>query len=226
MDQTGFCLTCWADMQFINAPICDVTGTPLPYGSGQDLLSIEALDHPPHYDKARIAVKFNLHSRKLIHKLKYQDQQHIAPIMAKMISHASRDLFADQPQESSICPIICPVPLYHWRYFKRRFNQADLLAKHIAKLNKSTYMPQLIKRIKATKTQVGLTRKQRQTNVKGAFKVNSKLIQKAKNRPIYIVDDVITTGATVDEIAISLKKVGLGPIYILAFAKVSKEKVI
>lgn len=237
MDQAGLCLNCWADMQFITQPICDVTGTPLPFSellsatdaeSAQDgitngnLLSLEAMHNPPIYDKARVAVKFNDVSRKLIHKLKYQDQQHIAPLMAKMMVNAAQDLLEFEPENS----LICPVPLYHWRYVKRRFNQADMLARHIAKQTKISYMPQLIKRQKATKTQVGLSRKARQSNVKGAFVINSKWLEKAKGKRLYIVDDVVTTGATVDEIAKSLKKAGLEPIYILAFAKVIKEKVI
>lgn len=223
MDQSGLCMACWGDMQFITAPICDITGTGLPFTNTVDgvetLLSIEALDNPPQYDKARIAVKFNDASRRLIHKLKYQDQAHIAPLMAKMMCRAALDLLDEEA-------IICPVPLYHWRYFKRRFNQADLLAGQVAKLVNAQYMPRLIKRIKPTKTQVGLTRDERQNNVKNAFKVNKKWAELARGRAVFVVDDVVTTGATVDEIALSLKKIGLGPIYILAFAKVIKAKVI
>lgn len=228
------CLDCWADMQFITRPICDVTGTPLPYVESSseisidgtqtngNLLSLEALHNPPIYNKARIAVKFNDTSRKLIHKLKYQDHQHIAPLMAKMMVNSAQDLLQFEPENS----LICPVPLYHWRYVKRRFNQADILARNVAKLSGITYVPQLIKRQKSTKTQVGLTREARQHNVKGAFVVNSKWVESAQGKAIFIVDDVVTTGATVDEIAKSLKKSGLETVYILAFAKVVKEKVI
>lgn len=226
-DQVGLCLSCWGEMQFINKPICDVTGTPLPYGVGpfgadDNMLSIEALDNPPHYDKARIAVKYNDPSRQLIHKLKYYDQQHIAPLMAKMMVYAAQDLLAEQAGEA----LICPVPLYHWRYFRRRFNQADLLARQVAKQSGAPYAPLLVKRIKQTKTQVGLTRSERQSNVKGAFKINSKWIERAHGKKIYIVDDVVTTGATVDEISACLKSVGIETVYILAFAKVIHDKVI
>ncbi len=222
MDQVGLCMACWGDMQFINAPFCDVTGAPLPFGSGYDLLSIEALENPPHYDKARIAVKFNPHSQRLIHRLKYQDQQHIAPLMAKMMVRAGTDLLVNEAENA----VICPVPLHHWRYVSRRFNQADLLAKNIAKITNAAYMPQLIKRVRPTKTQVGLTRAERQGNVKDAFTIDPKLAAEAKGKAIYIVDDVITTGATVDEISKNLKALGLEPVYILAFAKVIQEKVI
>lgn len=215
-------MSCWGDMQFINAPICDVTGAPLPFGAGYDLLSIEALENPLHYDKARIAVKFNQHSQRLIHRLKYQDQQHIAPLMAKMMARAGGDLWADESQQA----IICPVPLHHWRYVSRRFNQADLLAKNVARIAGAAYMPKLVKRVRRTKTQVGLTRVERRGNVKDAFMVGAELVKKARGKAIYIVDDVITTGATVDEIAKNLKAQGLGPIYILAFAKVIQDKVI
>lgn len=226
-DQVGLCMACWADVQFINAPICDVTGSPLPHDSDENILSIEALSYPPHYDKARAALKFDRHSRRLIHKLKYQDQQHLAPLMAKMMLHAASDLLSLGGGDSGYDDnVICCVPLYHWRYFRRRFNQADLLARQVAGRSQSTYMPKLIKRIKATKTQVGLTREERQKNVKGAFEINAKWLELARGKNIYIVDDVITTGATVDEIACCLKAVGLGPVYILAFAKVIHQKVI
>lgn len=225
MDQVGLCLACWGEMKFINAPLCDVTGTPMPFGAAQDadaLLSLEALENPPVYDKARIVAKFDQNSRRLIHKLKYQDQQHIGPLMAKMMAHAGRDLL-NQPSKDNI---ICPVPLYHWRYMRRRFNQADLLARHVAKISRSTYVPLLVKRVKATKTQVGLSREQRQSNVKDAFKVNRKMAVQAQGKNIFIIDDVVTTGATVDEIAGCLKAQNLGPIFVLSFAKVFKAQVI
>ncbi|PCI84602.1 MAG: amidophosphoribosyltransferase [Hyphomicrobiales bacterium] len=221
-DQVGLCMTCWGDVQFINAPICDVTGTPLPHDSDENILSIEALTDPPHYDKARAALRFNEHSRRLIHKLKYHDQQHLAPLMAKMMLRAAGDLLVAGCGDT----VICSVPLYHWRYFRRRFNQADLLARQVASKGGSVYMPKLIKRIKATKTQVGLSREARQKNVKGAFEINAKWLKLARGKNIYIVDDVITTGATVNEIAGCLKAEGLGPVYILAFAKVIHQKVI
>lgn len=220
-DQVGLCMACWADMQFIQAPICDVTGTPLPHDSGENILSLEALSDPPRYDKARVALKFNAHARRLIHKLKYHDQQHIAPLMAKMMLHAARDLLVNGD-----AVIVCPVPLHHWRYFRRRFNQADLLARQVARQSQAAYMPKLIKRIRSTKTQVGLTREERQKNVKGAFVLNAKWVEQARGKTIFIVDDVITTGATVDEIASCLKAEGLAPVYILAFAKIIHQKVI
>lgn len=221
-DQVGLCMTCWADAQFINAPICDVTGVPLPHDSDENILSIEALTDPPHYDKARAALKFDEHSRRLIHKLKYHDQQHLAPLMAKMMLAAARDLLVLGGGDN----VICSVPLHHWRYFKRRFNQADLLARNVARRSQAAYMPKLIKRIKATQTQVGLSREARQKNVKGAFEISATWCERARGKNIYIVDDVITTGATVDEIAVCLKAVGLGPVYVLAFAKVVQDKVI
>ncbi len=212
-------------MKFITPPICDITGTPFPLNIDNDnqnsALSLEAQHTPPHYDKARIAVKFDNNSRNLIHKLKYQDQHHLASQMAKMMVNAAGNLL-DKPEDN----MICPVPLYHWRYFKRRANQADLLANHIAKISNATYVPRLIKRKTATKTQVGLTRKQRIKNVKNAFIVDKKLLKFAKGKNIFIVDDVVTTGATVNEVALCLKASGLGPIYILAFAKVIQNKVI
>ncbi|NRA86086.1 MAG: ComF family protein [Rhizobiales bacterium] len=225
LDQVGLCIDCWGNIKFISNPICDVTGTPLPFNAlaegTEAALSLEALHNPPEYIKARIAVKFDDNSRKLIHKLKYQDQHHIAPQMAKMMVRAATDLLEDVDNS-----IICPVPLHHWRYVTRRFNQADLLAKEISKLSGIDYAPKLIKRKLSTKTQVGLTRKERQSNVRNAFTITEKFKETAKNKAIILVDDVITTGATVDEIAKNLTKAGLGPVYIMAFAKVIRTKVI
>lgn len=225
MDNMGLCFDCWAKAQLISAPICDITGTPLPYDDtsfGEALYSLEAIHHPPTYDKARIAVKFNAISQRLIHQLKYQDQGHLAPLLAKMIHNAARDIIPENKDDA----VICAVPLYHWRYVSRRFNQADLLAKNISKLSEIAYLPKLVTRKKATKTQVGLKRDERKKNVAHAFKVNEKWVKHAANKTIFIVDDVVTTGATVDEIAKCLKGAGLGPIYTLAFAKVIQLKVI
>jgi ComF family protein len=115
--------------------------------------------------------------------------------------------------------LICAVPLYKKRLKKRKYNQALLLAKSIAKKYQIKLIPDLLIRIKGGKYQIGLNKTARINNVKNAFKINDKYLSKIKNKNILIIDDVVTTGATIDNCSKILKKSGCKNVFAAVIAK-------
>lgn len=210
---SSLCISCWQNLQFLESPVCDVMGTPFAYDQGEGALSAAALADPPPWDKSRAAIVFDQNSKNLIHALKYKDHHEAALMMVRMMARAGRELLAESD-------LIVPVPLHPTRLWKRRFNQAALLAKPLAQIAVKKYAPDLLERKVATRQQVGLDQKARQKNVKKAFQVPEAKLNELKGRKILLVDDVRTTGATFAACAEALKKAGAAEVNVLSFALV------
>jgi ComF family protein len=210
---SSLCISCWQNLQFLESPVCDVMGTPFAYDQGAGAFSAAALADPPSWDRSRAAIVFDQHSKSLIHALKYKDHHEAALLMVRMMARAGRELLAE-------ADLIVPVPLHSTRLWKRRFNQAALLAKPLAQIASKKYAPDALVRNVATRQQVGLDQKARQKNVKKAFQVPESKLSELKGRNVLLIDDVRTTGATVAACAEALKKAGAIQVNSLSFALV------
>jgi ComF family protein len=189
-----------------------VSGVPFPYGAeGDDLVSPAALKSPPLYERARGAVIYDDHSRLLVHALKYHDRHETALPMARLMALAGRDVIAASD-------VLMPVPLHRWRLWRRRYNQAALLANRIARLVGKRCHHQGLLRIRATASQVGLDAKRRTRNVRGAFAVLPALKPEVSGRRVLLIDDVLTTGATSNACAEALLEGGAAAVNVLVFA--------
>ncbi len=188
-------------------------GTPFAYDQGKGALSAAALADPPPWDKARAAIVFDQNSKNLIHALKYKDHHEAALLMVRLMARAGRELLAE-------ADYIMPVPLHATRLWKRRFNQAALLAKPLAEQSGKPYAADIILRKIATRQQVGLDHNARAKNVRKAFQVSLEKSMLIKDRNILLVDDVRTTGATVAACANVLKQEGAARVFVLSFALV------
>ena len=151
---------------------------------------MEAIADPPAYHRARAAVRYDDISSKLVHALKYGDRLDLAPTMGRWMANAGRELLAD-------ADAIVPVPLHWRRQWMRRFNQSALLAEIIAKASGRLVAHGALKRVKATPQQVGLGKSERAENVQGAFRVPADGKAEVTGRKLVLVDDVLTSGATV-----------------------------
>jgi ComF family protein len=209
----ALCAACWNRLQFIEMPRCDVFGTPLPYDSGDVPLSLKAEQTRPAWGRARGAVQFDDQSRKIVHALKYHDRHEVVSMMARMMLRAGGDIL-----ESA--DLIVPVPLYWTRLWSRRFNQSALLGRAISALCGKTLRTDILIRRRQTPSQVGLDAKARRENVKGAFAVSKGMSSEIFGRRIVLIDDVVTTGATVSACAKVLKKAGAADVDVLVFALV------
>ncbi len=215
VDEQGVvCPKCWAGIRFIEKPFCEVLGSPFSYELGEGALSAQAIANPPPFNRARSVVLYDEVARRLVQGLKFSDRMELAPWMARWMVRASDKVLEDKA-------IIIPVPLHRWRLFGRRFNQSAELGRHIAASENLQYAPDLLTRIRPTKQQVGLGRRERDTNVRGAFRVPKHKAVEVKGQHLVLIDDVFTTGATLEACARALKRRGARQIDCLTFARVA-----
>jgi len=214
VDGNGLCPACWSKLSFITRPYCERLGIPFVYDPGPGILSMQAIASPPAYRRARAAVRFDEISRALVHALKYGDRLDLAPMMGRWISHAGGEILAE-------ADALVPVPLHWRRQWTRRFNQSAMLAAAIAAQSGVPVEARALKRVKATAQQVGLSRSERAGNVQGAFKVPAEGRPAVAGRRLVVVDDVLTSGATVDGCARALLRAGAANVDVLIFARVA-----
>ncbi len=213
-DHDALCPACWSQIDFIRAPLCDRLGLPMPFDTGGTMVSAAALAKPPAYDRARAVASYSGLMRDLVHDLKFRDRHDMRRLLSRWMRETGGELIAD-------ADVIVPVPLSRLRLMQRHFNQAALLAQDVAVGTRLTYAPLALIRSRKTKQQVGLTRRERKLNVAGAFTVPAKYQQLIAGRNILLIDDVITTGATVGACAKALKKGGARHVDVLAMALVT-----
>ena len=210
---TEVCGLCWRDLTFIEAPLCDVSGIPCPFDPGQGALSAEVLAHKPAYGRARAALRYDDVSGRLISRLKYGDRLETVPLFAKWMRRAGGALLAE-------ADLIVPVPLHRSRLFQRRFNQSAEIGRALSRLSGVPCAPELLIRTRATRAQVGLSASARRRNVSGAFALMPGKGEKVEGKRLLLVDDVLTTGATVEACAKRLAAEGALSVDVLTLARV------
>ncbi len=209
----ALCVACSNAMPRIVPPFCDVCG------EGFHGQIDGAFDCPNctgisfHFEFARAAMDRSEEVLGLIHRLKYGKEIHLAGELGRLASGAFSDKRLAVPLEEK-WPLV-PVPL-HWRKHRERlFNQAEEIALAVGKV---TGLPveKRLKRIRRTQTQTRLSRNQRMENLKGAFAIRRPWFREEENPPgVILVDDVFTTGSTVDACAKVLRKAGVKRIAVL-----------
>jgi ComF family protein len=209
----GLCADCWRGIDFIEPPRCDRLGIPLPYPSVGPIISAAALADPPRYDRARSVARYGGVMRDLIHGLKYGDRHEGVRLFCRWLVHSGADILRG-------ADILVPVPLARTRLWSRRFNQSALLARAIARARNLPHDPLALERIRRTASQVGLSPEQRKRNVAGAFRVPQRRRKAVVKQNIVLIDDVITTGATANACARTLKRAGAARVDVLALARV------
>jgi len=209
----GLCPACWSKLSFIAPPYCERLGIPFVYDPGPGILSMQAIADPPAYGRARAAVRYDEVARTLVHALKYSDRLDLAPILGRWMAEAGRALLAD-------ADALVPVPLHWRRLWARRFNQSAALAGVIAAISGVAVAPGALKRVRATPQQVGLSKSARAVNVQGAFRVPDAVKAEVTGRRLVLVDDVLTSGATLDACARALLRAGAARVDVLVFARV------
>jgi len=213
------CAPCWREVHFIRPPLCDVLGIPLPFETGERTVSAGALARSPAYDRARAVAHFSGSMRTLVHQFKYADRHDARALFGRWLAEAGRELLGG-------VDVVVPVPLTRWRLLSRRFNQAAILAQELARQTGLGLDPQLLRRTRFTKTQVGLTHDQRRRNVAGAFSVPRGRRASLEGRNVLLVDDVITTCATAEACARVLKRAGASRVDVLSLALVTNEALV
>jgi len=213
----GVCGTCWRDLPIITGPVCDACGTPLP---GQDYGDFAHCDiclaEPRPWVKGRAALTYEGTAKRLIMGLKYGDRTDIARPMAQWMAEKSRSLI-------EAGTVVVPVPLHWRRLLSRRFNQAALLGEHVAAINKLDFCPDLLKRARATVFQEKMTIEQRFENQRNAIEISSARHKLIVGKPVLLIDDVMTSGATLGACAKECYKSGAKQVNILVLARVARS---
>ncbi|MGH8636324.1 MAG: ComF family protein [Burkholderiales bacterium] len=213
VEDQGLCAACWGKLSFIAPPYCERLGIPFTYDPGPGVLSMEAIADPPAYQRARAAVRYDDVARKLVHAFKYGDRLDLAPTMGRWMANAGRELLRE-------ADALIPVPLHWRRQWLRRFNQSALLAETMSRASGVPVAHPALKRVKATPQQVGLSQSARALNVQGAFRVPADAAAAVAGRRVILVDDVLTSGATVDACARALLRAHAAQVDVLVFARV------
>ncbi|WP_158811959.1 ComF family protein [Beijerinckia sp. L45] len=211
----ALCPACWSAIRFIDRPFCERLGTPFAVDLGAEgLLSPEAIANPPVYARARAVARFDDGpARSLVHRLKYGDRLELARTMGAWMARAGDELLTE-------ADVLMPVPLHRGRLARRRFNQAALLARTISERTGVPMEAFALTRVKPTPPQVGLTRTQRAANVQGAFRVPAEARGAVAGKAVVLVDDVMTSGATINAASRAVLRGGAKRVDVLVFARV------
>lgn len=179
--------------------------------------AINSLFHKKQFDQLVALSPYIWPLDSWLKQLKYQHKFQLAKGLAQVIVHHLANFFHSQRANNLIMTSV-PTELSRWQ--QRGYNPAHLIAQSLAKVAKIQYQPDILRRVKANKSQVGKTGKQRRKDLKGAFELNK---NSALPEHIVLFDDVITTGSTVNEICRLLKKQRVKHVTVLTLAIVLPE---
>lgn len=205
----------WAKLQFIDDPVCARCGAPFSHEVGDGAECARCVAEPPDFDSARAAVVYDDDSHGLIVSFKHADRTDLTPLLAQWLVRAGSGLLRPGA-------VLVPAPLHKTRLFARRYNQAALLAIAAAKLTGARAEPMALRRLRPTPPQKNLSPEARRRNVAGAFDVRADKAALVSGANVILIDDVLTTGATLSACARALKKAGARRVDALVLARVLK----
>lgn len=205
-NQFKTCKNCYNNLPFIKEKVCDRCGDTI---KSMATYCNRCQNKKFNYDKARSVFYYKDEIRTSIKRFKFDGHKYLYKPFATFMAEKYK-------QENFNCDVITYVPIHQTRLQIRGYNQAELLAKEIAKILNIVFVENAIIKTKKTIPQVELDYKQRQTNLINVFKVINRSAFKNKN--VLIVDDIFTTGATINHCAEEIKKSGANKVFALTFA--------
>lgn len=202
-------------ISFIDGPVCDGCGAPFEFDQGPGVRCAACSSKPRAFDRARAACLYDDASREPILMLKHADRTDLAPLMARWLSRAARELLVD-------ADVVVPAPLHRGRLLRRRYNQAAEIARALARTTHARYRPDALVRVRVTESQGGKSGAARRRNVAAAFAVPPGRAHQVAGKRVLLVDDVLTTGATAEGCARALKAAGAARVDVAVVARVKE----
>lgn len=213
-DARSLCATCWAEAHLIGGTVCDGCGTPMPLalGRGESIRCDPCLGGGFPWDRGRAAAHYGGSARALILTLKHGDRPDIARALGRWMTRAAADLIPDSD-------VVVPIPLHWRRFLTRRYNQSAELSRVMAQEAGLLHSPDMLRRMRPTEMQRSHAAA-RARNVEGAFAVPPHMRAAVRGQRILVVDDVLTTGATLSAATLALREAGARQINVAVFARV------
>jgi ComF family protein len=215
VDRVGaVCPSCFLRLHVIGAPRCDQCGVPLAAAThlGADARCVACELRPPPWSKARAAYVYDDGSRDLILSLKYADRTQNAMVLARQMARAGRDIL-------ETADWLVPVPVHWRRLLERKYNQAALLARAVAKLSGTAVLVDALARPHATSRLAGFSAAERAREMENAIRVRPSRAANLTGRHVVLVDDILTTGATAAACTSVLLAAGAASVSLLAAAR-------
>lgn len=211
------CAACWKDIHFFDGALCPHCGHPFDVDPEGEMECANCLAHPPAFDALRAVMRYDENSKPPILALKHADRLDLAPGLAEWLIRSGKPFLSETD-------IVVPVPLYWRRLWRRRYNQSAELGRCVARETGKPFAPTALLRRRSTPSQGEMpSAKARRRNVLGAFTVPQTAKPHVSGRIVLLIDDVVTTGATVDACARALKRAGARKVYVLALARVVRS---
>jgi ComF family protein len=217
-DGEYFCAACWPEIHIIRHPLCTICGRPFEDASGDDHRCGSCLSRPPHFARARAWACYPREQasdhplRRVVQKFKYGRRVSLGKPLGRLMAQGCREFL-----DTCAADMIIPVPLHPKRLRWRGFNQSVLLARQVSRAYNIPLDPFAVYRSKETPPQTQLTEAERRKNVRGIFSLNPQ--RPIDGKRVLLVDDVYTSGATVNECSRCLKQGGAKEVYVLTLAR-------
>lgn len=213
----GLCGPCWRQTPFVSGLVCDLCGTPLPgEDPGHPVQCDDCLTIARPWTQGRAALLYKDNGRQIVLSLKHGDRLDLARPAAAWLARSAAPMLLPGT-------IVAPVPLHWRRLVMRRYNQSALLSKGLARLAGLQHCPDLLQRRRATPSQEGRSRDDRFANLSGALSLHPRHRVKVKDRPVLLVDDVMTSGATLAAAAEACLAAGATRVSVAVLARVAKD---
>lgn len=212
-DPGRLCGDCFARIDFIAAPLCACCGLPFAFETAPDSLCATCIATRPPYARARSAARYGEPLRQALLGFKHGDRTDMATGMARLLRRAGGPWLP-------AADLITAVPLHRMRLLSRRYNQSAELARALSAMSGVPALPDLLTRHRRTRSQGGLSGTARRRNVRGAFAVAARHANRPRGMHVVLVDDVMTTGATVEACARTLMRAGAREVTVLTVARV------
>ena len=215
--ENSLCGACWPDTRFINGTKCDKCGAPLPgEADGEIVHCDDCMRIVRPWDRGRAALVYSNVGRKLVLGLKHGDRLDYIPALSNWMLSAGADILDGNP-------ILVPVPLHRWRILRRKYNQAAELAKSLGRMTGADLCCDAMIRKKQTPKLDWKSAEERFETVQDAFAINPERSKIIEGRAVVLIDDVMTSGATLAACAEVCKRAGAETVSVLVLARVAKD---
>ncbi len=213
----ALCGPCWRDTPLVAGLVCDSCGLPLPgvEEEGARILCDDCLRTDRPWARGRAVATYGGNARRMVLQLKHADRLDLARPLGDWMARAAADIL-----EPGM--IVAPVPLHWFRLLRRRANQSALLSARVARVTGLDHIPDLLLRTRHTPSQEGKGRDARFRNLSAALRPHPRRIARAQGRHVLLVDDVMTSGATLAAGAEALTAAGVAEVSVLVMARVTR----